>query len=116
MNYKISYKATLNKSYTLEDKYRDTAWYTQTIRMVLPRDAFTAYNHSVLVFRTEVKKKKWSDLSYEDQQKDMYLKLLKEGDNYVTRTTSNYVASFFHFNEDKRYKNNRNTLIKVKVL
>ena len=43
MNYKISYKATLNKSYTLEDKYRDTAWYTQTIRMILAREALSHY-------------------------------------------------------------------------
>ena len=80
--------------------------YTQMVTLTLTSGQLEGYNNFVttLLVHTE-----------NSSPKNIHLKRLHTGDNYATLTTFSTVATYFNFRDNKRLKQKRNTIIRVKV-
>ena len=99
MDYKISYPNEWNSL---------GSHYDQRVRITLTADELNTANETLRKRKEEEKESRTSNFY-------LFAHELRKGRNYTTITTAHFFADLFGYNTDKRYKNDRNTIIKVEL-
>lgn len=80
--------------------------YDQMVTLSLTPMQYEGYNNYVTMVLTHTNS---------SSPVKLYLKRLATGDNYTNITTFSTVATYFNFRDNKRLKQKRNTIIRVKI-
>ena len=106
MCYKISYNKKWNNEGTT---------YSQTLNVTLTQKEFTDLNHNITLAKLNAP-------SWNTDYK-LYLNTFKKGINYTKLTQIKFFAQYFgiisintNIVNDKRFKQNRNTIVKINIL
>lgn len=94
MEYKVSYNEFYGK---------DGTHYTQRVRVQMTTE-------QLMLMNTE-----FSEKRHADPHRWLYLKPVEGGDNETTLTTSLEVARHIGADKDKRFKKNRNTIVRIDI-
>ena len=100
-----SVKDSVRVSYLL-GSHKDGTIYTQQIKVNLTQVELDAFN----IYVTDKVLNKETDANTK-----LFLKSVKDGRNYTNLTTFKEFVSFFHLEDNKRIKYDRNTILKVFV-
>lgn len=106
MRYKISYNKKWNNEGTT---------YSQTLNVTLTRKEFTDLNHNITLAKLNAP-------SWNTDYK-LYLNTFKKGINYTKLTQIKFFAQYFgiigintNTINDKRFKQDRNTIVKINII
>lgn len=98
MDYKISY----NTVFAL-----DGTVYRQTINASMGREEFRGLNRFIAVTKLD---------ALPGSGAKLYLDTFKKGTNHATLSQSSHFARHFGLLSDKRYKTDRNTIIRINIV
>lgn len=92
-------------AYNIFSTDKDGFSYTQRVTIHLTKEELLSFNTYVLDKLLDNKRPNYNE--------KLYLKRLSKGDNYTNNTTRKNFVEFFNLTDNKRIKDDRNTIIRV---